>query len=147
MMNPTILIVEDDEGLNLLLQNSLQKAGYQTKGVRNGTEALNYASKNCASLLLVDYNLPDMTGKEVARKLIELKHPVNFIIITAHGNEEVAVEMMKLGARNYVVKNSNLIHNLPRIVKRVLNNIEMEQKVADAEHCLERQRRNQWNKG
>ena len=82
----TILIVEDDEGLNKLIQKTLQKAGFNTESVFNGNEAIERANSNKDLIMVLDYKLPDMTGKEVMETLREKGCLVPFIIVTGHGD-------------------------------------------------------------
>ena len=102
----TILVVEDDEGLNRLIQKTLQNAGLKTKGVFNGKDAIEMARHNEDIIMLLDYKLPDITGKDVIETLQKQDCNVPFIIVTGHGDEKIAVEMMKMGARDYIVKSA-----------------------------------------
>ena len=88
-------------------------------------------------LLLLDDGLPDMNGKEFleACKTTGLLLPP-FIVATGHGDERVAVEMMKLGARDYIVKDSNFLDLLPEIVRRVDQELESERKLQQSEKAL-----------
>src|SRR4030043_2254679 len=113
----TILVVEDDEALLRLIQKNLQRAGFHTEGVSNGTEAITIVAKKPPELLLLDYRLPDMTGKQLIEALSKQQCNLPFIVITGHGDEKVAVEMMKLGARDYLLKDAALLDLLPSVVK------------------------------
>ena len=97
--NPyTILVVEDDEGLNHLIQKALQRRGFHTQGVLRGSEAIAKVTQNPTTLLLLDYLLPDMTAQELIENLIRRGCPVPFIVMTGQGDEKIAVEIMKLGS-------------------------------------------------
>lgn len=132
----TILVVEDDEGLNTLIQKTLQKAGFHTKGVFNGSDAMASASYNSDYIMLLDYKLPDMTGKEVIETLLGKNISVPFIIVTGHGDEKIAVELMKLGARDYIIKSAGLREILPQVIKKVVNDLSQEKKLSEAEKSL-----------
>jgi len=132
----TILVVEDDEALLSLVQKHLSHADINTKGVPNGTEAICWIANNPVTLILLDYNLPDMTGKQFIKTLAERQHSVPFIVMTGHGDEIIAVEMMKLGARDYVVKDRTFIDMLPRVVNSVLEQLDTEKRLAEAEETL-----------
>ncbi len=136
----TILVVEDDKGLNRLIQKTLQQAGFITHGVLNGNEAIAAASNNKDVIMLLDYKLPDRTGKEVIETLKEKECSVPFIIVTGHGDEKIAVEMMKMGARDYIVKSAGLKDILPHILKRVISDLTQEKKLARAESHLKLER-------
>ncbi len=141
MMNEiTILVVEDDKGLNRLIQKTLQNAGFNTKGVFNGNEAIEIASHNKDVIMLLDYKLPDRTGKNVIETLREKDCIVPFIIVTGHGDEKIAVEMMKMGARDYIVKSAGLRDIIPHILTRVISDLTKEKKLAIAESNLKLER-------
>ena len=136
----TILVVEDDKGLNKLIQKTLQHAGFKTEGIFNGNEAIEVASHNKDIIMLLDYKLPDRTGKNVIETLIEKDCIVPFIIVTGHGDEKIAVEMMKMGARDYIVKSAGLRDILPHILTRVISDLTKEKKLAIAESNLKLER-------
>ena len=129
----SILVVEDDEALLLLIQKNLQRAGFRTEGASNGAEAISKIVSNPPELLLLDYRLPDMTCKQVIETLSEQQRSIPFIVITGHGDEKVAVEMMKLGARDYLVKDNALLDLLLSVVKRVVEQSTLEKQLADME--------------
>lgn len=131
-----ILVVEDDKGLNRLIQNVLQREGFVTKGATTGSEAVSRASDNPNSILLMDYMLPDITGKEIVKILDQKKLLRPFIVMTGHGDEKTAVEMMKLGARDYIVKDISLINMIPLVIKRVVRDIRREIELAEAEKAV-----------
>lgn len=132
----TILVVEDDEGLNVLLQKILKKEGFLVDSALNGHDGILKASEHKEILMLLDYKLPDMNGREVIESLISKKCNVPFIIITGHGDEKVAVEMMKLGARDYIIKSAGLREILPHVVARVINDLIQEKKLLHTEKAL-----------
>ena len=136
----TILVVEDDKGLNRLIQKTLQKAGFNTQGVFSGNEAIATAINNKDVIMLLDYKLPDRTGKDVIETLREKECSVPFIIVTGHGDEKIAVEMMKMGARDYIVKSAGSIDILPHILKRVISDLTQEKKLDQAESHLKLER-------
>lgn len=134
---PDILIVEDDEGLNNLIQKTLHREGLVTEDVLNGKGAVSRILQNPHVLMLLDYSLPDMNGVQVITELKEKSCEIPFIVITGQGNEEIAVEMMKLGAREYLIKDSGLLDMLPVVVRKVLREIENEKKLVEAEMLIQ----------
>ena len=134
--SPTIIIVEDDKGLNHLIQKILRKNGFQTQGVFNGTEAIKQAAGSENVILLLDYELKDMTGKEVIEALEEKKCVVPFIIVTGQGNESIAVEMMKMGAVDYLVKGKGFIDILPHVIGKTVNELAYKIKILESEKEL-----------
>lgn len=135
-MPDTLLVVEDDEGLSRLIQKNLQRAGFRAEGASNGAAAVAWIVNNSTPLLLLDYRLPDMTGIEVMETLAERGCNVPSLVMTGHGDEKVAVEMMKLGARDYLVKDAAFLDLLPSVVKRVARELATEKQLANAEEEL-----------
>ncbi|MCP3941658.1 MAG: response regulator [Desulfobacteraceae bacterium] len=128
-----ILIVEDDEGLNNLVQKSLHRAGFHCLGVLTGTDAIEKVKQDTELVLLVDQLLPDMDGTDLVRQLIDINCVVPFVAMTGHGDEKIAVEMMKLGARDYLTKGIDLPDILPIVFKRLFKELATEAKLAKAE--------------
>jgi len=134
--NYTILVVEDESSLNHLIQKILRRADFRTDGVENGTEAVEYATKHPETLLLLDYLIPQMNGKQVIEALIEKACNIPFIIMTGYGDQKIAVEMMKLGAREYIIKDPGFIEVLPQVVGKVIGELEKEERLTEAEGAL-----------
>ncbi len=121
-----VLVVEDDEGVNRLVRKQLVRVGYTVQGVTTGRAALEILEGIDAHdpfLLLLDQKLPDMDGSQLVHSLLEQGHEIPFIVMTGQGNERLAVEMMKLGARDYVVKGVDFLDLLPSVVDRVAREI------------------------
>src|ERR1039457_2179048 len=130
---PTVFIVDDDRGLLRLVEKALQREGFATATAASGAEALIWLTKNHADLLLLDLKLEDIEGKELVRQLSEIQRSLPFIIITGQGDERVAVEMMKRGARDYLIKDKEFLQFVPAVVKQVMERIETERRLAVAE--------------
>ena len=101
----TILIIEDDSGLIELLSEKMNDSGFPCVCVQSASEALQWLKLNCPLLMILDYSLPDMNGKEFITELKSIHHILPpFVVSTGQGDERIAVEMMKLGARDYIIK-------------------------------------------
>jgi DNA-binding NtrC family response regulator len=133
----TILIIEDDLGLNELICEKMTECGYKTHSTLSALQANNWLSTNSPILMVVDYSLNDMTAKDFIVDMQEkgLELPP-FIIATGQGDERIAVQMMKLGARDYIIKDTNLLDLLPTVIGRVVKEIESELKLKRAEEAL-----------
>lgn len=129
----TVFVVDDDRGLLRLIEKTLQREGLSTVTAASGAEALEWLKKNRADLLLLDLKLQDVEGQELIRQLSDIQRELPFIIITGQGDERVAVEMMKSGARDYLVKDAQFLQFVPEVVKNVLEQIEIERRLAAAE--------------
>lgn len=105
MSQEKILAIDDSEAiLSLLRDKILPQAGYEPLTARNGRDGLALALTARPDLILLDLELPDMSGLELMRlwQSRGLKAPV--IMMTGHGSEHVAVEALRLGVRDYIVK-------------------------------------------
>jgi len=133
----TIFIVEDNGDLLSLMQRQLQREGYETAGVETGREAIGWLGGNSADLLLLDYQLPDMNGKELMESLQEQGRPMPFVLVTGHGDERLAVDMMKRGARDYIMKEGEFLELMTTVVNQVIKQLEREKRLREAEQALQ----------
>lgn len=118
-----VLYVEDDAGLARLVQKRLARAGYQVEVARNAAEGIGKAKARAYDAVIVDYYLPDQDGLEVIRAINQsgCGKPA-IVMLTGAGNETVAVEAMKLGAADYIVKDADAgyLDLIPTIIERAL---------------------------
>jgi two-component system response regulator HydG len=99
-----ILVVDDDNDMCLLLTRFLTRNGYTVASANSGQAAIEWMKKNKPSLVLCDFRLDDMTGVELLQKIKEMHAEASVIIITGYSDVKDAVEVMKLGAYDYVTK-------------------------------------------
>ncbi|MBI4003534.1 MAG: response regulator, partial [Candidatus Omnitrophica bacterium] len=100
----SVLLFEDDEGQALLTREALEKEACVVDVCRTGREGLDQLFGKDYDVYLIDMQLPDIRGIEVLRRLKTIKPNAVSIIVTGHGDEAAAVEAMKLGADDYLVK-------------------------------------------
>jgi two-component system cell cycle sensor histidine kinase/response regulator CckA len=117
-----ILYMEDNPGLARLLQKILQRRGFVIDIATNGQEGLAMLDAGNYDLLLLDYNMPFLGGIEVIRALTAKNSLPPTIMVTGEGNEMVAVAALKLGASDYVVKDTEMkfLDLLPSVIDQVL---------------------------
>jgi two-component system sensor histidine kinase/response regulator len=101
-----ILYLEDDPGLARLTQRVLAREGITVETVGEGREALRRTASNDYDAILVDFRLPGMDGLEVIRELVLQPESPPVLMITGEGDESLAVEALKAGAADYMVKDS-----------------------------------------
>jgi signal transduction histidine kinase len=112
---PAVLVVDDDPDHRFLMQRAIEDAGYRVETAARGSEALIRLEE--FDIMLLDYRLPDMTGLDVLRVVVETEGP-SVVMVTAMGSESVAVEAMRAGAIDYVVKGSGYLQQLPHVLER-----------------------------
>jgi two-component system, NtrC family, response regulator AtoC len=101
---PTILIVEDEAKMRRLLELNLGEDGFQTLSAPDAETALNLLRQNSVDLILTDLKLPGMGGLEFLQAAKRINATLPVIVMTAYGTVETAVEAMKAGASDYVLK-------------------------------------------
>ncbi len=101
---PRILVVDDEESNLELLRDTLGEAGYCVITAGNGTTACGILAREDIRLALIDLVMPDISGMEVLRRAKALLPDIGIIIMTAYATVETAVEAMKLGALDYLIK-------------------------------------------
>ena len=135
----TVLVVDDDTAIQNLLSIILQRRGYRVLLAGTAVDGLALLVKHQPELVLMDYQLPDRDGLSV---LLEIKsqYPFSYVVmVTGRGNEELAVELMKAGASEYLLKPFDtrvLLERLDTVLK--LREVELANKAlqAEREHLL-----------
>jgi len=114
-----ILVVEDDDSHAELIRRGFRGLSdqYELTVVTSLREAVERINCRSYDLVLTDYLLPDGKGGDLVARSA---HIAPVVMMTSHGNEEVAVEAMKSGALDYVVKMPEIFASMPRIVERAL---------------------------
>ena len=104
MTNQKILIVDDELLIRNFLAETLRRKNFDVTTAENGAKALSYLKENTYDFVITDMKMPDITGIDVLKKVKELSPQTVVLVITAFGSIENAVEAMKLGAFNYLIK-------------------------------------------
>ena len=99
-----ILIVDDEVNIGLLLSKFLTRNSFSVETATSGSSAMEYLSKQSFDLVLCDYRLEDTDGKEMLIKIKENYPSTGVIIITGYSDIKLAVELIKLGAYDYITK-------------------------------------------
>jgi len=131
-----IFIVEDDPWYMDILEYHLQlNPEYEVEKYETGKDCLNNLYKRPSAITL-DYTLPDMKGKEVLKKIKELSPETSVIIISGQEDITTAVELLKEGAYDYIVKDEdtkdrlwNSLRNLKENVKLKQENTQLKEKI------------------
>jgi len=110
-----LLLVEDDPNLSRSLAAQLEQAGYSVERSTDGREGLYYAREYPVDLAIVDLGLPSMSGVELIKQLRADGKEYPILVLTARDRWQDKVEVLKLGADDYVVKPFNVEELLARV--------------------------------
>lgn len=130
-MKAKLLIVDDDPDIVTILEDRLQALGYTTVIARDGQQALDQIEHEAPNLILLDLDLPKLTGIEVLKRLAQIKHVEDLpvIVMTAHGSVNAAVEAMKEGAYDFLTKPLDKDHLLI-VIRKALERDALKRQVA-----------------
>jgi len=102
-----ILLVDDEEGIRKVLSISLTDSGYQVSVAKDGEEALNLFRKVQPAIVLTDIKMPGMDGIELLQKIKEESPETEVIMITGHGDMDLAIKSLKFEATDFITKPIN----------------------------------------
>jgi signal transduction histidine kinase/FixJ family two-component response regulator len=123
----------------MLCRDSLPQFGYETLSASTGGHGLRLIAEQSPDLVLLDLQMPDMTGIDVLRDMNQQGLAVPVILMTAHGSESVAVEAFRLGAADYLMKPFDLEFGLG-VIERVLARARLQREKARLSRELEQAR-------
>ncbi|MBI5198622.1 MAG: sigma-54-dependent Fis family transcriptional regulator [Nitrospirae bacterium] len=123
-----ILVVDDDNEVKDILLEMLEKKGFSPIGVSGGRQAINIFNRDTPDAVLLDLRMPDMDGIETMKELKKIDPDVPIIIITAYGDIPTAVEVIKLGAYDFLVKPIKT-DILSVILKRAIEKLELKREI------------------
>lgn len=103
-MKEKILIVDDQFGIRILLNEVFQKEGYQTFQAANGVQALEIVTNHQPDLVLLDMKIPGMDGIEILKRMKVIEPEIRVIIMTAYGELDMIQEAKDLGALTHFAK-------------------------------------------
>lgn len=116
----SILIIDDEKLILNFFQELLSNDGYLVKVARTGEEGLRAIEKECFNLIIVDKNLPGLSGLEVVKSAKKLNPNTEIIIITAYGSMESAIKAIELGVNRYLTKPFEDINRVRENIKNAL---------------------------
>ena len=133
-----ILYIEDDSGQARLMQKRLARAGYAVQLAASGTEGIAFFDQHAFDILIVDYQIPGISGLGVIKRLAAKGCLPPTVMVTGAGDERTAVEAMKLGAGDYLVKDPDGVYLelLPVILERLLEQKRLAEAKKEAENAL-----------
>ena len=134
-----ILYMEDDPGLARLFQRRLEREGYRVDLAADGRIGLSMFEADGYDLVAMDQKMPNLDGLEALRILASRELPPPMIMITGTGSEEIAVQAMRLGASDYLIKDpeGRYLDLLPPVIERTLLQHRLQRAKLDAEKALQ----------
>src|SRR5690606_33099931 len=120
MSKGKVLIVDDQFGIRVLLNEVFQLEGYQTYQAANGPKAIELAKTHNPDLVLLDIKIPGMDGLEILKKLKEFNPSIQVIIMTAYSEQDLINEALETGALTYFAKPFD-INEVKEAVKNYIN--------------------------
>jgi signal transduction histidine kinase len=135
-MDKSILLVDDEEGIRKVLGILLADMGYRVHTAATGTEALRVFEKLRPAIVLTDIKMPEMDGIELLRHLKQISPGTEVIMITGHGDMDLAIKSVKYEATDFVTKPIN-DEILEIALQRAHERISMRRKLDEYTHNLE----------
>ena len=127
-MEERILIVDDEEMICNIMSRRLMREGYLCATANNGKEALNHFYKDGFSLIISDIKMPEMNGIELLKRVKSIDPKIRVIMVTAYPEIDMAVEAMRLGADDFIIKPADL-ELVVLSVKKALESKQLEEEI------------------
>jgi DNA-binding NtrC family response regulator len=111
-----VLVVDNEQGFASILAVHLRLCGMEADSVYSGSEALAAVSKFQPDVMLVDLQMPDMSGLDVLAQVKALDPAIEVILLTGNGSFDIGIASMQLGAFDYILKPVDLDQLLETII-------------------------------
>ena len=115
-----ILVIDDELSIREMLQIFLKREGFEVTTAGSGEEGLEYIRNDAYDVVVSDIKMPDMTGIDLLRLVRSENVAVTFILLTAFATTETAIQALKMGAFDYILKTDNFMEELRHIIERAL---------------------------
>ena len=127
-MKGKILIVDDEKTALKSLSKILKLEGYTVEAKEDGESALELLSNESFELMVLDLQMPGMSGLEVLQEVVKIYPELQIIMLTAHGSMDSAIEALRLGAHDYILKPASPEEILASVGKGISRRTESERK-------------------
>lgn len=120
-MKANILVVEDEQAIRDALKMVLLEEGYQTQAAADGKKGMELINMNDFDIVITDLKMPEMDGMTLTRQIQQICPQTSVIIITAHGSLESAIEALRIGAYDYILKPfdfDDVLYKIKRLIKQ-----------------------------
>jgi len=128
-MNNTILLVEDDSTLSMIISETLQRDGFDVLTAGNGEDGLKQFTRHGADLVIADVMMPRMDGFEMGRRIRQINQNVPLLFLTAKSEIEDIVEGFELGGNDYLKKPFKMLELTVRIKALLRRNVRGEDNI------------------
>lgn len=135
MADIKILVIDDEKLLRWSLQQSLSKDGYIVFSAETGTEGLRLFKEEMPDIVLLDINLPDISGVTVLEQIMEINKEAIVVMITAYSDVQTAVKTVKLGAYDFIEKPFNM-DKLNILISKAVETVSLRKDVSTYRHIL-----------
>ena len=125
-MNNTILLVEDDSTLSMIISETLQRDGFDVLTAGNGEEGLKQFTQHGADIIIADVMMPRMDGFEMGRRIRQINRNVPLLFLTSKSEIEDIVEGFELGGNDYLKKPFKMLELIVRIKALLRRNVREE---------------------
>jgi len=132
----SIVIIEDDIPLSNLIRKRLSSTDLSIVILTTAEDVIDYVKNNPDCLLLLNNKLSSMNAEQIIDMINEAGQAPPFIIITGHGDEKIAAQMMRRGAFDYIVKDELFLDLLPEVVQRTLDELTIQVRLVNAEEAI-----------
>lgn len=122
-MSDTILLVEDDSTLSMIISETLQRDGFDVLTAGNGEDGLKQFTRHGADLVIADVMMPRMDGFEMGRRIRQINQNVPLLFLTAKSEIEDIVEGFELGGNDYLKKPFKMLELIVRIKALLRRNV------------------------
>lgn len=131
-MTQRILIVDDEPDIRDMLKTLMETEGYAVGTASNGLDALEAFQAEPCDVVLTDIKMPGMTGLQLLRRVKAIDKSVEVIMLTGHGTVESAVEGLKQGAFDYLLKPCDMDTLLKKVTEAASRKRAQENKIIEA---------------
>ncbi|MBI5572489.1 MAG: response regulator [Desulfomonile tiedjei] len=132
-MNIRVLLVDDEEQFVEVLAQRLQARNCHVESAFNGDDAIEFINAHEVDVVVLDVLMPGRDGIETLREIKRIKPLVEVIMLTGHGTVETAIQGMKLGAYDYLMKPTDTTELVDKITKAHQRKKDQEDRIRQAE--------------
>jgi two-component system response regulator CpxR len=132
-MKTRVLLVDDEQKFVEMLAQRLETRGFEVATAFNGEGALGYIQDQEVDVVILDVLMPGKSGVETLREMKQIKPLVEVIMLTGHATVETAIEGMKLGAYDYLLKPTETKDLVQKIRKAYQRKASQEDRIRQAE--------------